>query len=201
MSLTDNNDRDKALNTAAKYVPTPKQLGEARKATLAKASSAAVMFVSGYTAEEIADTLGFDSAAAAQAAAEQYMGSMLTSAADVETIRSRQNATIGMLLKKTIAIATEDDEETVVIDNKGDEHFITIPNSRQLDAVKLTIQLMDRQARIYGSDAPQVQIIRSADAKELEELAAQLAKHYGHVETVEADPMILDAEVVDDTQE
>jgi hypothetical protein len=176
---------------------TPSSALERRPVTRTSAAAAASMRIAGASYAEIAAALEYASAAHARAVVEKT----LAGAYQVEDRETLFRVTAARLDGLTKAIYPKAVNDTVpATDDTGrlltDAAGAPIPqrNSEQIAYGKLLLDVLARQAKLHGLDAP-TQVLINPQAEEFNKVVSLLARQVED-DTIEAD--VFDAEIVED---
>lgn len=124
--------------------------GEATRARHRKADAAVALRIAGASWGEIATTLGYPTARLALVATERALTRQLAEPDTREQMRRMAGARLDRLLRAVWAKA---------INPADPEHLLAVTKAREI---------VDRQAKLYGLDAPTEVIVHSPTASEIE---------------------------------
>lgn len=125
--------------------------------------------LSGASYQEIADVMGYVSAATARMAVEKALAAAATEDGDKKTLRSQMSLTLDKYHQSVYRQAIDED------------------NPNQLAYQAAALRIVDRKIKLHGLDAPaKLEIMPSTE--ELENFARQLASRGGYAPVVEGDP-------------
>lgn len=133
------------------------------------ARSAAAMKIAGATYEEIAQVLDYVNASAARSAVEQVLAETTDETQDYRALRALANRRLDGLLKAAYPKAIDKD------------------SPEQLAYMQKSLQIIDRQAKLNGIDAPQVISLVTPTAEEFDKVVQQLVQVKGAPAAPEAD--------------
>lgn len=130
------------------------------RATRRQGAAALALRLAGAGYDEVADALGFDTAVEARKAAETALEARAWEDVDGrKRLRSECGARIERLLRGVWIKATDPDHP---------EHLV---------AVRVARELVDRQVRLYGLDAPQEVVVHSPTAAEIDAWVAAVVSN------------------------
>jgi hypothetical protein len=185
--------------------PTDVEVRQASGATVRSAKAALALRLQGASNAEIAEVLGYDTPGTAKAAWEGILAKSYDDETDPVAFRKLQSARMNRQLKSVSSIAFK---ETIQIpdpdggrDADGNLRMVTVPNPRQMDALKEFRNGVESLSRLHGVEAPKVMALVTPEAKELEMVVSKVvaaAKSGGAVEGDIFGEDIIDAEVVDE---
>lgn len=161
--------------------PMNKDLDKSKRET--RAEAAVALRISGASYSSIARTLDYPSAYRARQAVEQALAATAESPEERDQQRVLTSRRINRLMQSVMGRATNP---------KDPEH---------LAYNQQALRLIDREARLWGVDAPQAVSVQSASDEQIAQFV-QKAMSLGRVATQEAEEAdIIDAEVVEDPDE
>ena len=144
-----------------------------------RAAAAVKMAVEGVSYTDIARTLDYESPAAAKKAVWASIGDIEIDADEVKRKRDLMGKGLGRLLSSCMRRAT----------NPHDPDHLAY--------ARVTLAIFDRQARLYGLDAPTNLVLHTPTQREIDQYVAQVRQlHLVAAGDVEAE--IVDAEVIED---
>lgn len=171
------------LAAEAKRVDEPDAVEMARKVAAmdapTRAAAAVKMAVEGVSYTDIARTLDYESPAAAKKAVWGSIGDIEIDADEVKRKRDLMGKGLGRLLQSVMRRAT----------NPHDPDHLAY--------ARVTLAIFDRQARLYGLDAPTNLVVHTPTQREIDEYVATVRRlHLVAAGDEEAD--IIEGEVIDD---
>lgn len=174
------------LAREAAQVDEPGALDMARKVAAmdppTRAAAAVKLAVEGVSYTDIARTLDYESPGAAKQAVWGSIGDIEIDADEVKRKRDLMGKGLGRLLTSCMRRAT----------NPHDPDH--------LGYLRVTLAIFDRQARLYGLDAPTNLVVHTPTQREIDQYVATVRQlHLVAAGDVEAD--ILDAEIIEDGDE
>lgn len=126
----------------------------ARGAAVSSGRGALALRLSGADFEEIADFLGYTSAAEARSAVHSALSAEQHDPDEREKLRTEESSRLLALLRKVWGKA---------MDPEDPEH---------LSSVKMALQIIDRHSRLHGLDAPQEVVVHNPTLSEIDSWVA-----------------------------
>jgi hypothetical protein len=153
---------------------------EAGQSSGRRVAAALNLFLAGANYIEIANTLNYASAEAAQLAVERAMAEVDFPDADKSAARQKMSMQLDMLLKATVPKALKQARDD------------------QLAYVQTSVKILERKAKLLGLDAP-TQVHINPDDRQVDQLVLSVLEVAGALPSPEGDPFedIEDAEVVE----